>query len=209
MKPVLSSFPFVLLSLLPVSAHAGDPVHAWSQRYGDTGSEYVHDIAADGDDNVIQIGRYNSTIDLGGGVLSTAGSFDMYLAKLDPAGNHVWSQSFGDAGAQAGFSTVAVDKFDNIIIAGTLQSSVDFGGGTLTSAGSNDIFLAKFFSNGAHAWSKRFGDANTQEVEGVAVDGSGDIAIVGWVGDSADFWRRRADQRRQPRRVHCKIRCRR
>lgn len=40
------------------------------------------------------------------------------------------------------------------------MGSVDFGGGALTSAGSNDIFAAKLTAaDGAHVWSQRFGDA--------------------------------------------------
>lgn len=34
---------------------------------------------------------------LGAGRLTRAGSVDIYVAKFDAAGNHLWSQRFGDA----------------------------------------------------------------------------------------------------------------
>ena len=49
--------------------------------------------------NVIVSGQFMGTIDFGGGPLTTSGpSADaIYLAKLDAAGNHVWSKRFHSA----------------------------------------------------------------------------------------------------------------
>ncbi len=52
-------------------------------------------------------------------------------------GEHLWSARFGDAGAQVG-NAVAVDAFENVIVAGNFDGTIDFGGGALTSAGSYD-----------------------------------------------------------------------
>src|SRR5690349_13691357 len=81
--------------------------------------------------------------------------------------SHLWSQRFGDASFQNGYS-VATDPAGNVYIGGTFQGSVNFGGSTLTSLGSNDIFLAKFSPTGAHVWSKRFGDSSIQIGQAVA-----------------------------------------
>ena len=56
---------------------------------------------------------------------------------------HLWSQRFGDTNDQYGYSG-AFDPSGNVAMTGYFDGTVDFGGGTLTSAGSDDIFLVKF-----------------------------------------------------------------
>ena len=75
---------------------------------------------------------------------------------------------------------MAVDGSGNVVVAGTFGSgTVDFGGGPLTSAGNEDIFVAKYSSTGAHLWSKRFGGADPDHGHGVAFDGNGNVVVVG------------------------------
>ena len=165
---------------------AGPMIHDWSQRFGDAAAQYGYSTAVDGSGNVIVTGRFWGTVDFGGGTLTSAGSADIYVAKFDAAGDHLWSQPFGDASAQAAYSTV-VDGSGNVIITGVFWGTVDFGGGTLTSAGNTDIYVAKFDAAGAHQWSKRFGDATTEYSYSVAVDGSGNVIITGWFYGTVDF----------------------
>jgi hypothetical protein len=90
-----------------------------------------------------------------------------------------WAAKFGDAQSQA-LNAVAVDAAGNIVIAGELFGSADFGGGPLTSAGINDAFVTKLGPTGTHVWSKRFGDAGLQAALGVAVDAAGDVVVTGY-----------------------------
>ena len=46
-------------------------------------------------------------------------------------------------------------------------------------AGGGDVVVAKFAANGAHQWSKRFGDASNQYSADVAVDSVGDVIVTG------------------------------
>ena len=55
----------------------------------------------------------------------------------------IWSERFGDALNQDGVA-LAIDPAGDILVAGRMNGSADFGGGTLTSAGKNHIFVAKF-----------------------------------------------------------------
>lgn len=162
--------------------------HVWSQRFGDGGFQAGHCVAADSDGNVIITGPFNSSVDFGGGTMTSAGSFDIFLAKFDPSGNHLWSQPFGDAHTQGDwFTTIAADGDRNIIITGDFYSSVDFGGGVLTSAGGRDIFLAKLDPDGNHLWSQCFGDQDDQHNVTVAADHVDNIIITGAFLGSVDF----------------------
>ena len=72
-------------------------------------------------------------MDFGGGGLVSAGSFDAFLAKYGKDGTHLWSQRFGNAGAEAGQS-VTTDGSGGVVFAGIMGGAVDFGGGALAGA---------------------------------------------------------------------------
>ncbi|MBK8258963.1 MAG: hypothetical protein IPK82_40675 [Polyangiaceae bacterium] len=159
----------------------------WAKRAGDAAIyQEAFDIAADNLGNVLVAGYFEGSITLGGTTLTSQGATDVFLAKLDPSGNLAWAKQFGAAAAQYGQS-VATDAQGNILLLVNGFGSVDFGGGMLTSAGNYDIFLAKFDPSGAHLWSKRFGAANTDLGQAVAVDSQGNAVLTGRTDAPLDF----------------------
>jgi hypothetical protein len=136
---------------------------------------------------VVATGWYYGSVDFGGGSLKTAGDSEIFLAKFDTNGNHLWSKGFGGMYGDEDKKSVACDGSGNVIVTGYYFGTVDFGGGPLTSAGVSDIYLAKFDADGNHLWSKRFGDATCQGGHSVACDGSGNIVATGLLGGTVDF----------------------
>ncbi len=163
-----------------------DGNHDWSDHYGDGDSDYASDVAIDGSGNVIIVGEFYSSVDFGGGTLSSAGGPDIYVAKFGSDGSYSWSDSYGDSEDQT-ISSVAVDASGDVIIAGYFEGTVDFGGDALTSTGQSDILIAKFSSGGTHIWSKRFGDSSRQLAYGLATDPSGNIFMSGFFQGNVDF----------------------
>jgi hypothetical protein len=108
------------------------------------------------------------------------------LAKYNTNGAHQWSKRFGDVGDDRGYA-VAVDRSGNVFVTGFFSGTADFGGGNLVSAGSGDIFLAKYDANGVHQWSRRFGDSDDQVGTAIAVDGSGNVFMTGDFAGTVDF----------------------
>ena len=160
--------------------------HMWSKRFGDVADHTPYGVAVDAAGNVILVGVLNGSIDFGGGVLSSAGGGDAFVAKLDASGNHLWSRVFGGVSDEIAYA-VAVAPSGNIAITGALYGSVDFGGGVLTSSGSSDVFVTMLDPTGLHLWSRRYGDAADQAGHGVALDASGNAAITGSFGGLVDF----------------------
>jgi hypothetical protein len=66
---------------------------------------------------------YYYKVDLGGGPLSNNGYFDIFLAKCDPDGAHLWSKSFGGARYDEGWA-VATDSAGNVVITGYYHDPV-------------------------------------------------------------------------------------
>jgi hypothetical protein len=152
--------------------------HLWSKRFGDASAQHNQYVSVDRWDNVLLTGQFYGTIDFGGGALTSAGNNDIYVAKFDAAGNHIWSQGWGDAAKQYGHC-ITTDGSGNVFLVGEFQGSVDFGGGALASGGDYDAFVAMFDAGGSHIWSRGFGDATHQRAVSAAVDGAGNVVIIG------------------------------
>ncbi len=186
MKMVRWSIFAILLVWACPSFGAGSMVHDWSQSFGVAESQYSNELAVDGQGNVVLAGFFRIAVDFGGGVLTSAGDYDGFVAKFDGAGNHVWSKRFGAATYDEA-TAVAVDGQGNVILTGLFRGTVDFGGGALTSAGGSDIFVAKYDEAGNHVWSYRFGDFTDDGGHAVAVDSQGNVILIGSFYYTVDF----------------------
>jgi hypothetical protein len=116
----------------------------WSKQLGGPGDQRCWDVHVGADAVLSLTGEFSDAIDLGGGPLESAGGTDVFVARLDDAGDHLWSQAFGDLGAQSGRSVTA-DDLGNVYLAGQLEGSIDFGHGTLNARSAEDLFIAKLF----------------------------------------------------------------
>jgi hypothetical protein len=99
----------------------------------------------DAADELILGGSFQGTVDLGGGPLvATGAGFDALIAKLGPDGAYRWARRYGDDADQFGVGVAVASTSQRLYLAGTMSGSADFGQGTLTSAGADDVFLAQF-----------------------------------------------------------------
>jgi len=169
-----------------VAKFDADGNNLWYNDYGDYYNQAWATVAADGSGNAVLTGYFFGTVDFGGGPLTSAGGSDLFVVKFDANGAHLWSQRFGDEEFQSG-GPIAADDLDHIVITGGLYGTLDFGGGPLTSAGANDVFVAIFDSGGDHLWSGRFGDVDEQYGTSVAAYGAGNIVLTGVLAGTANF----------------------
>ncbi len=159
--------------------------HVWSRRFGGTGDDRAWAVATDPAGNVVVVGFFSNAIDFGGGPLVSSGSWDVFVAKLDASGNHLWSKRFGDSAQQQGHA-VAIDAVGNVVVGGMFWGALDFGGGAMTAV-NIDGFVAKLDANGNHIWSRRLGNTGGQNTRGVAVRASGDVFVTGTCRETIDF----------------------
>jgi len=173
-----------------VAKYSGtDGAHLWSKRFGSTSNQvFGNAVAVDSSNDVLVTGDLFGTVNFGGGILSSAGSFDIVVAKFSGAdGAHFWSRRYGSTSQDNAFA-VAVDSGGGVLASGDFVGTVNFGGDNLTSAGLNDIFVAKYSgADGSHLWSKRFGSSSSDNGYGVAVDGSRNAVVTGTFSGAVDF----------------------
>ncbi len=126
----------------------------WAKAMGGAFDDLGSSIAIDGSGNVYTTGYFSGTVDFdpGAGVfnLTSAGFEDIFISKLDASGNFVWANAMGGADPDYG-SSIALDGSGNVYTTGFFEGTADFDPGAgvanLTSAGSSDIFVAKYFQN--------------------------------------------------------------
>jgi hypothetical protein len=143
-------------------------------------------IALDSLGNILLTGALTTTVDFGGGGLTSAGGTDIFVAKLAPTGEHLFSRRFGDAAERQRGETIAVDRSDNVLVGGVFDGAVDFGGGALSlpsrtcpdevwclTAG----FVTKLDAQGQWLWSLSLGPMRA--LPGVAADSRGNVVLSG------------------------------
>ncbi|PCC67177.1 hypothetical protein SAMN02745121_09035 [Nannocystis exedens] len=164
----------------------GDGGHVWSESFPSGEDAATIDLALDPGGDILLTGVFTPSLDLGGAPLVSAGGYDLFVARFTGAGEHVWSRGFGGPDWQVGLG-IAPDPAGDIYVTGGLRGSFDPGTGPLTSAGIEDIFLLKLDPDGLALWGKRWGDAGSQGVGGLAVDSKGRVTLTGATSGVLDF----------------------
>jgi len=174
---------------------------AWSTYFGGNGGDDAYSVAVDGSGNVFVVGWTSSTSNFplaNGGVYydnTHNGGYDAYIAKFSGSNlSLVWSTYFGGNGWDEA-SSVAVDGSGNVFVVGWTSSTSNFplaNGGAYYddtyNGGPYDAFIAKFSgSNLSLVWSTYFGGDNSDLAYSVAVDGSGNVFVVGSTGSASNF----------------------
>ncbi len=112
---------------------------------------YASDIAFDSNNNLYRIGSFYGSVDFDLGLdtfsLSSGGSNDSYIQKLDPNGDFIWAGSFSGSNGNQTLNSISIDPWDNIYTGGRFRNTVDFAPDSatyqITSNGSYDVFIHK------------------------------------------------------------------
>ena len=129
------------------------PNASWSESFSAEGALYLGAPRIDAMGNVFLAGDFGTSLKIGGAAMTSNGSRNVFLAKLDNMGTPLWAQSFKGTGEQIHGNTV-LDAAGNVIMKGSFYTSIDFGNGALSASG-NTTFLAKFDgANGNVIWDK-------------------------------------------------------
>lgn len=97
----------------------------------------------------------------------------------------IWAKAFENSMGSG--KAIATDASGNIFVTGSFEGTIDLGATPLIGVAGYDIFLASFDASGNHRWSAQFSDATNQTANGVAVDGSGNVIIVGLNDGTVNF----------------------
>lgn len=111
----------------------------WARSYGNTESDFASSLDTAPDGALILTGKFSNTIDFGGQVLSSMGSSNMFIAKLTPNADLIWSHAFGENGS-VGISDIRAQGLEDVVVGVTYSGPLDFGGGALPLPSTFDHF---------------------------------------------------------------------
>lgn len=169
----------------------------WAKSMGGINFDEGHAVATDALGNVYTTGRFYGTADFDPGdgsfYLTSAGSANIFISKLDASGNFVWAKSMEGLESDFGFS-IATDAFGNVYTTGFFSDTVDFDPGIGThflfasgTAGDQDIFISKLDASGNFIWAKSMGGAGWNQGRSIAVDATGNVYTTGHFKETVDF----------------------
>lgn len=162
---------------------APDGTVIWARSLGGSTNEYGLSVACSQVmDRIYITGTFAGVME----GLSSAGGNDVYVAAYQGDGSLVLLRRYGGTLTDSAQSIALINGV-NPIVTGYFNGSVNFGGGPLVSAGSNDVFVMRLVNNGDHIWTRRAGGTGSDIGREVAVDGSGNVIVTGEFRNTADF----------------------
>lgn len=166
--------------------------HQWVYTAGSTGDDRAVDVVVDPSGFVFVTGYFQGTVDFDGSILNSntvsEGNDDVFLVKLQSAGNYVRVYSGGGAG-EDNPTSMTVDDSGNIYIAGNTEGgSFDPEASTeIGNAGGKDAFYMKFNSFPTFQWAYALGSTGDDSANDVAIYNNSSLFIGGEFEGTVDF----------------------
>ncbi len=173
-----------------VAKYDSNGTFLWAKSAGGTLEDKALSIGTDITGNCYVSGFFNGTATIGTATLISSGNSDIWLAKYDNAGNFIWAKQAGGNQADEG-KYLVTDAAGNSFMTGYFGGSALFGSGsntvTLTSYGSEDIFVGKFDYKGDIVWVKNYGGTLSDKAFAISIDTAGHSYIAGSFFGTAQF----------------------
>ncbi len=164
----------------------------WAKSAGGTNYDAAAGVSTDSEQNVYLTGLfYSSSINFGSTVLTNvnSGVGDIFITKYDSNGTVLWAKS-AEGTNEDWANGVSTDAGGNVYVTGYFYSSSITFGSTIVSNvnGYNDIFIAKYDSNGTVLWAKSAGGTSYDLANSVSTDAQENVYITGlFYSDSITF----------------------
>lgn len=159
----------------------------WVKSYGALDNDYANGISLDDDGNIYVTGVFQQTVnfnpDGAGGVVTSNGFHDVFILKLDSAGDFIWVKSIGSPNYEEAAS-ISPDNLGNVYVTGFFFSPIDFdpsdGEFVMNSSGTGNAFFMKLDADGNFQWAKQIGGADGSAYgKSVRTLENGNVVILG------------------------------
>jgi len=168
-----------------LAKYSSSGVFQWVRTAGGKWGDYAHAMVVDGAGNSYLTGEMEVTSKFGSVSLTSNGGNDIFVAKYDTHGNLLWAKRAGGSGSDQGLG-ISLSQ-GSVYVTGKIQGKASFSGTTITSSGDDDIFIARYTTDGVFQWVKRAGGSGEDEGFAVSNDPSGNVYVTGHFSGSASF----------------------
>ncbi|NER31886.1 MAG: PQQ-binding-like beta-propeller repeat protein, partial [Symploca sp. SIO1C4] len=160
---------------------AGEVVWTYNFEYASGAVVSSSSIVTDGSGYLYVTGSViGSMLSSDGDTLTSTGTRDTWIAKLSTDQELDWIQQFGSSESESYCMDLAVDGSGNVYAVGYTTGAIS-GTNASNNQASEDVWIAKYNSEGNRQWIEQFGSASDQNEQalGVAVDDSGGVYATG------------------------------
>ncbi len=158
----------------------------WVQHGGGITIDEGIGIATDANGNSYTTGYFTNNATFGNTTLTSAGSTDIFIIKLNHLGQYSWAVRAG--GIETDRPTaIKADAIGNSYLTGYFYGTAQFGTHAITSAGTQDVFIAKYDSAGTCLWVRSCGGPSGDIGNGISIDNFGNVFVTGQFKNSALF----------------------
>lgn len=150
---------------------AGNKV--WDKTFGGSNWDVAYNIEATSDGGYVVVGRTHS---------KGAGDSDIWVLKLDGAGNKIWDKTFGGSGFDAAESIIQTSDGGYAMACLTKSKGV----------GKEEVWVIKLDGTGNKIWDKTFGGSDMDIARSIVATSDGGYAITDFTSSkgagSYDAW---------------------
>lgn len=160
----------------------------WAKSIGGLGGDHVADVALLHDSILFITGEFSNAMEVNGTTHFAAGGTDLFVARLDLAGNVQWVVTGGGVGVDRG-TRIAADA-GGVVVTGQFMGTADLLDSTVTAAGSSpDLFIARLdAATGGLQWLRTGGGPmGLDKPNGLALAPNGNAIVAGEFRDTASF----------------------
>ncbi|AKT44146.1 hypothetical protein [Chondromyces crocatus] len=147
----------------------------------------VPQVATDADGNILVVGRFSGTFDLGDGHVveppPVANPSSWFIAKFDPDGTTIWARSLGTFNSYT-VADVTIAPGGSILVAGPYYGHFELESFQSDSIqGSNDMFVASLSGDdGSAEWCRFFGGTGSEQISKIGLDANENVLLLGTFG---------------------------
>lgn len=153
----------------------------WVQHTTGSQSARGYGITLDRTGKAYVTGEFAGAAVFGSQTLSSQGNQDIFIAQASTQG-WGWSQGFGGTDNDSGRS-ITLSQNTDLVMTGHYRQSLKAGSSSLTSQGLSEALVLKLDLTGKISWALSSSGKGANFGNRVAVDGSGNIFLVGSFGD--------------------------
>lgn len=181
--------------------HADDAKGVWTTSIGVTQVNLssvprITDITVDHQGSAFITGHFPGILHFGEDSIKTNPSrkkqdynFDIFLAKIDQTGKHLWHRNAGGTEGDSSNSIALTSK--GVMITGMVSRKVNFGKISLLNTGIASMFTAEYDTNGNALWAMGNNSSKTlvgvNQGNGIATDGKNIVVMGTYRGNQMSF----------------------
>lgn len=149
--------------------------YIWHKNYGNQGVVIGSSVTTDNSNNIYVVGTFTGTLIFDASTSITSnGSGDIFVLKLNALGNVLWARNFGLSGYDSADSIFFNKNTNELYFSGNYKTT------QTPSSVTDDFFLYKLNpTTGADLWVETFGSNKSESSYGLTGDNAGNVYMVG------------------------------